>query len=137
MLIQFFVKTGHNSEKVAPCYTPDRQCVLVRFAAAASLIHCPTVSPQCIQLYCALLSSASYCQCAGTGINFLVGSQAIYISIIWLPLPYKLNALSGKAIQHDKQCIQNFALQSKVTGALYQWVKLPVRKADHSSPTYL
>jgi len=72
--------------------------------------------------------------CAGTGINFLVGSQAIYISIIWLPLLYKLNAFSGKAIQHDKQCIQNFALRSKLTGALYQWAKLPVREADHSPP---
>jgi len=32
------VQADHNSEKVGPCYTPDWQCVLVRFTAAGSLV---------------------------------------------------------------------------------------------------
>jgi len=35
------VNTDHNSEKVAPCCTPDRQCMLVRFTAAGSLVTLP------------------------------------------------------------------------------------------------
>ena len=128
------VKTDPNSERVAPCYTPDSECLLVRLTAAGSPVHCHTVRPPYIQLYCTLLSSASDCQCAGTRINFVVSSQAIYSSIISLPLPYKLNAFSVTAIQHDKQCIQKFAPAINGYRALYQWVKLPVREADHSPP---